>query len=131
MTELYFEYGTKLLPYVLTALAAAGMWLLKKYVDSQKFRDYFLRAGAELRAVVLEVEQTWVKKIKEGKEDDGKLSDAEKEHAMQMAIMKFKENWGAKGLARLARVLDLPSVDSWLRTQAEALVHELPTPEKK
>lgn len=112
--------------------ASAFGWLLGKllarYISNKTLRDLLTRLGWEVRAVVLEVHQTWAEDIKKGKAD-GKLTEEEKAHAKALALSKLKENLGKKGIARLAKVLGLhiDALDSWLGNKIEATVAELKT----
>ena len=84
-----------------------------------------LATGQELRAVATETYATYVKALKEAG-DDGVWTDVEKAKAKQMAIDKFKENWGVTGIKRMTKILGIGgSVDSWLGTQVEATLADI------
>lgn len=125
MTDLYIEYG----PVVLAAIFTGLAWLYSRFladkIKGQRWGQMALRAGQELRAVITEVNATYVKELKAAGED-GTWTDKEKAKAKEMAIAKFKENWGAAGVKRMAKVLGIgDAVDSWLGTQVEATLAEM------
>lgn len=118
MLDLFITYGDDALKWL---LAAAGALLLK-YVFSLVKNSYangvLGRAWLEVQGAVLEVEQVYVGALRAARAD-GKLTDAEKAQAKAMAIAIARENLGKKGLARLARVLGLDSVERWLGSKSE------------
>ena len=127
MLDLYIQYGTVVLGLLLSALAWGAIRLVMAKVKSLKIRDILFRFGTELRSVVLEVNQTYVKALKEASAD-GKLTDEEKKEALERAIKKLKSNLGMNFLKKLARILGLSSVEEWLVTQAESMVAGLKPP---
>jgi len=133
MEQLYAEYGPALLTLVIAALGAVLTRLVHGKVKSNLASGMILRAIDEVWAAVREISQTYVKKIKEGELSDGRLTDDEKKEAMEYALAVAKANIGTKGLRRLARVLGLGNLDSWLTTQAESAVVALKasTPPKR
>jgi hypothetical protein len=125
MSELFAAYGTK----AAIAAAMALGWLLAKFVYPRvgDWADRTIsRALSEVQDAVLEVSQTYADAIKSGKQD-GKLTDEEAAEAKRRAIAIAKSNIGAKGLARLGRVLGI-GVDGWLGTKVEATVKTLKAP---
>ena len=97
-----------------------GKFLVDK-IKSEKVRLYVGRALDEVYDAVAEVYQVYVAELKEAKAD-GKLTQEEKDKAKHMAVETAKANIGAKGLARLARVLGIDSIDQWLESKVEATI---------
>lgn len=128
MYDLIINYG----PYAATLILGGISWLLSHFIlvliHSTKLRSLAGRAWDEIQAAVLEVEQTYIAALKEGREDDGKLSAAEKAEAKSRALSIAKENIGAKGLHRLARILGVEDLDKWIGGKIEAVVHETKAP---
>lgn len=122
MYELIANYGHEVALYVLAAIGAGLLWIAKRFVDSDEVLKYTRRAWMEVRAAVLEVEQTYVLAIKQGLAD-GKLTADEKAAAKKKALDIARSNIGVKGLKRLARVFD---VEKWMETHVEAFVGALP-----
>jgi len=125
MSELYIEYG----PLAVVAVLGAIAWLYYRFladkIKNARVGQMILRAGQEIRAVVTEVNAVYVKELKAAGED-GKWTEAEKAAAKKMAIDKFKENWGPKGIKRMSKVLGIGGVvDSWLGTQVEATLADM------
>jgi hypothetical protein len=124
MTELYVEYG----PLVLGLILSGISWLYSRFladkIKSTRVRDMVAAAGQELRAVITEVDNTYVKSLKDAGQD-GKWTETEMVEAKRRAVAKFKENWGTTGIKRMTKVLGIGgSVDSWLGTQVEAMVSD-------
>ena len=125
MTQIYIEYG----PLVVVAVLGAIAWLYYKFladkIKSTRIAQMVLSFGQELRAVITEVNATYVKALKEAGED-GVWTDEEKAIAKQKAIDKLKENWGVAGIKRLTKILGIGgSIDSWLGTQLEATLSDM------
>ena len=118
------DFTAKVVAVALAVLSALAIRLVNALTSNSTARAVLGRAGEEVRAVVLDVFQTFVGAIKEGRAD-GKLT-AEKERARSMALSKLKANLGKAGLARLARVLGLKNdlLDSWLISKIESGVAE-------
>ena len=119
------DFTAKVVAVVLAVLSALAIRLVNALTSNSTARAVLGRAGEEVRAVVLDVFQTFVGAIKEGRAD-GKLTADEKERARSMALSKLKANLGKAGLARLARVLGLKNdlLDSWLISKIESGVAE-------
>lgn len=115
---------------VIVWLAVALVGLISRYVvakiGSETVRKYVGRALDEVYDAVGEVYQTFVSEIKKGRAD-GQLTDEEKAEAKAKAIAIAKSNIGAKGLARLGRILGV-DIDDWLGTKVEASVAKLKGP---
>lgn len=127
-TELLASLGAHVVPWALTALLGLLSKLAFDKIKSDKVRRIVRNATAEVFDVVAEVNQTFVKAIKAGNED-GKLTDAEKEQAKDLALEKLKSNLGAKGFERLVRVFGSEdSAHGWLATKLEAAVSEAKVP---
>lgn len=90
---------------------------------SQWARDAFARFVVEVEAVVREVSQVYTDEITRARMD-GTLTEEEKATARAMAVARLKVNFGAKGLARLARILGVAdeNVDRWVGSHVEAAV---------
>lgn len=126
MSELYMQYGTMVLMAVLFAIGWLYMRYLHDKVKDSRLGQALLRLGQEIKVVIVEVDTVYVDELKRGKEDDGKLSQEEIAHARKMALDKLKENYGPKGLKRLARIAGVGgALDSWLGTQIEGSLQEL------
>lgn len=128
MYEFIAEQGYAVLSWVLAIVGT----LLTRYVWRRIGNDYargvVSRAYEEVRSAVLEVAQTYTSELKAGRAD-GRLTESEKTEAKQRAIARAKSNIGRKGLERLARVLDLESVEGWLANRTEAAVAQYKHPE--
>lgn len=126
MSELYMQYGTMVLVAVLTAIAWLYMRYLHDKVKGTRLGQALLRLGQEIKAVILEVNTVYVDELKRGMEDDGKLSAEEIAKARAMALDKLKENYGPRGIKRLARIAGVGgAIDSWLGTQIEGSLQEM------
>lgn len=120
MSELYMQYGTMVLMAVLSAIGWAFFRFLHDKVKNGRLGQALLRLGQEIKVIILEVNTVYVDELKRGKKDDGKLDAEEIAKARKMALDKLKENYGPKGLKRLARIAGVGGViDSWLGTQIE------------
>lgn len=106
---------------LLLVLGGVG-WLVNRFVlPKVGGSKYLARVWDEARAAALEVGQTFVDDIKAGRAD-GKLTEEEKRAAREKALAILKANIGAKGLKRLARILDLEDAERWLTNKLEAAV---------
>lgn len=126
MTQMYIDYG----PMVVIAVLGAIAWTYRKFladkIKSQRWSSMILRAGLSMRTIVIEVNAVYVDALKKAN-DDGVLTDEEKAEARKMALDKFKEQWGVKGLKELARVIGFgDALDSWLGSLLETTLSELP-----
>ena len=125
MTNLYVEYG----PAVLAAVFLGLAWLYSRFladkIKNTRVGEMVAASGQELRAVITEVNNTYVKALKDT-EQDGEWDAEAKAEAKKKAIDKFKENWGTKGIKRMAKVLGIDgAVDSWIGTQVEATLTDM------
>lgn len=125
MTQIYIEYG----PMVLAAIFFGIAWLYYKFladkIKSNRIAQMIVAAGQELRAVITEVDATYVDALKDAGQD-GEWTDKEKAAAKARAIDKFKTNWGITGIRRMTKILGIGgSVDSWLGTQIEATLSDM------
>lgn len=125
MTELYVEYG----PAVIAAIFIGLAWLYSRFaadkIKSNRVKEMIVSIGQELRAVITEVNNTYVKVLKDV-EHDGEWTDEAKAYAKKRAVAKLKENWGPKGIKHMAKVLGISgAVDSWLGTQVEATLTDM------
>jgi len=112
------SWGDKVLSWVLALLGTLlSTYVIRKYL-SGSVRDILSRALAEVVDAVMEVKQTYADGLKAGAED-GKLTREEAAEAKARALAVVKSNVGAKGLARLARVIGV-DVDRWLGTKVES-----------
>ena len=126
MHELYINYGPM---FVLTLLGAVA-WTYRKFladkIKSQRWSSMILRAGLSMRTIVVEVNAVYVDALKKANED-GVLTRAEREKAREMALDKFKEQWGVEGLKELAKIIGFgDALDSWLGSLLESTIKELP-----
>jgi hypothetical protein len=129
MQELIIETYTKYGPVLLVALLSGITWLYYRFladkIKSKHVARMILNFGQELRAVIIEVNATYVDGLKTAGED-GEWTDVEKQEAKDRAIAKLKENWGPTGIKRLTKVLGIGgAVDSWLGTQVEATLDDM------
>lgn len=125
MQELYIDYGPLAVAAVLSALAWLYYKFLAQRLQSSLVAQMVLDFAQEVRAVITEVNATYVRALKYAGED-GVWTDKEKAVAKQMAINKLKENWGPTGIKRLTKVLGIGGyVDSWLGTQVEATLADM------
>ena len=127
MQELYIKYGPLVVGLILTGLAWLYFRFLADKIKNTRVAQMVIAAGQELRAVITEVNNTYVKALKDAGED-GEWTKVEMKLAKARAIDKFKENWGVAGIKRMTKVLGIGgSVDSWLGTQVEATLSDLKT----
>ena len=125
MQEIYINYG----PMVVVAVLGAFSWLYFKFlsdkVESARIAQMVVSFGQEARAVIIEVNSTYVGSLKDAGQD-GEWTEEEMSFAKARAVDKLKENFGASGLKRLARILGIGgSIDSWLGTQIEATLSDM------
>jgi hypothetical protein len=114
---------------VLVAIFMALGWVYSRFVasriNSTRLGDMIAKTGQELRAVITEVHNTYVKALKDAGQD-GEWTSKEKAEAKARAVAKFKENLGVKGIKRMTKVLGISgAVDSWLGTQVEATLTDM------
>jgi hypothetical protein len=123
IAELIVQYGAAL---IAAAFAAIAAFVGRSFVEHSFLRSMLERIVIEARAVVLEVEQTYVDKITEGRRD-GILTPEEGASAKAAAIAKLRTNLGSVGLERLGRIIGLtaPAIEALLGTHVEAAVKSL------
>jgi len=121
--ELISTHGTTLTAAAATLIGAA---LGALHVRSGWITATLGRLGVEVRAVVLEVSQTYTDEVKAAAAD-GLLTPEERARAKAMALAKLKSNLGKKGLDRIERILGIDSIDDWLSTHIEAAVSDART----
>ncbi len=130
MYDLIIQYGHAAVVGILSVLGIG----LTRYVFSAIKRAWLIdalsRLWIEAKKSVLAVEQAYVKGLKEGMADDGKLSAAERAKAKGMALDVLKSNYGMVGLRKLARVLGIDSIDGWLGSTIEAALGDTAAPPK-
>lgn len=123
------DVGQAVVPWAVTFLVG----LLSKYVYSKIQSDFWrsvaTNATTEVFDAAQEVHQTYIKQIKKGRED-GVLTDEERAKAKRMAVETAKSNLGAKGVARLGKIVGAQGVDNYLSTKVESAVSALKTTEK-
>jgi len=130
MKQTILEYGPLLLGAVFTSI---GAWVARAAMTRAWLRDFLARLLMERRAVVLEVEQTYVDRILHGREADSpggaELTGQEKREALAAAVNRLADLLGLGTIERALRLLGLPVlpsfVKSWLTTHVEAAVKEL------
>jgi hypothetical protein len=120
MSELVITYGDKATQLAFVVINALLVRFIFSMIDSTIIRRYVDALWDEIRAAVLEVEQTYVSALKLAN-GDGVLTNAEKAEAKRMAIKIAKANFGAKGLARLARAFGM-DMDGWIGNKIEAVI---------
>lgn len=123
---MYIDYG----PMVVLAVLGAIAWTYRKFladkIKSNRWSGMILRAGLSMRTIAIEVNAVYVKALKDAGQD-GVWTDEEKAKAKKMALDKFKEQWGAKGLKELARIIGFgDALDSWLGSLLESTLADLP-----
>lgn len=83
-------------------------------------RDFRARMADEESVVVLDVDQTYVDSCLAGREpnSDGgvELTEAEKAHALELAVDKLLAHLGVEAIDRALRIAKLPRVPSFVRT---------------
>lgn len=124
LITLFSDHGVDALAWILSALAALGVKYAWGKIKNDWARGVLDRAYAEIKAAVLEVAQVYADEIKDARAD-GKLTADERDDAKLKALTIAKANIGTKGLARLARVLGITSLDHWLANKVEANVRAL------
>lgn len=127
MATILVNGGDVAVTWLLVFLFGSLSALVLKTISNTTVQAILVRATEEVKDAVLEVEQTYVKALKAANAD-GKLTDEEKKAAMDKAIAIAKSNIGMKGLKRLARVVGIDAVTSWLETKAEATVATIKKP---
>ncbi len=125
MIELYIEYGVAALATILLAISWLYSRLLADKIKGNRTAQLVVNVGQELRAVITEVNNTYVKALKDAGQD-GEWTKKEMSLAKTKAVDKFKENWGPRGIKRMARGLGIGgAIDSWLGTQVEATLTDM------
>lgn len=117
-------HGDSVVAWLGAAVAALIIKYLIAKIGNDKIRLYAERAAREVFNAVEEVWMTYVKALKEGNLD-GRLTPEEKAEAKTRAISIAKSNIGAKGITRLAKVLGVGELDTWLGTKVESSVNAL------
>lgn len=109
-------------------VAIIGGFLLRlasRYAWLKAFTD---RIERYRRAVVLDVQNTYVQALKD-RRADGKLTPEEAREALGMAVDRFLELLGVKAVDRYLALAGLPKtpefIERWARTLVEAAVKEL------
>lgn len=124
--SLVADYGPTVVAGVFTVIATVFALIWKKQSWA---RDMVVRVGVEVKAAVLEVEQTYIDELKKAKdpasEGGVEITKAEAVRAKDLAIAAVKRNIGIEGLRRLARILGITALDQWLGTHVEAAVKSL------
>ena len=114
-----FLAGQPVIVWVAVALLAFLTRLVVGKIKNETAGAIVGRALDEIGDAVASVYQTYVSALKDASAD-GKLTDEEKAEAKRLAIAEAVSNLGAKGLARLARVLGISSLEKWFSTKTEA-----------
>lgn len=131
MDWLIVTLGSPWLHKALAWLLASGLvtsliWKVVSSVRNEYAKGVIQRAFTEVKSAVLAVHQTYVSEISIARAD-GKLTEAEKDLAKDMAVNEVKAYLGWRGLKALGRVLGLDAsmLDSWLDGKVETAVAEL------
>jgi hypothetical protein len=103
------------------ALVALHRWLSSTY--SGEALAILARAADAVSTAVYEVEQVWVRSLREAAED-GHLTAAEAKAARENALLIARRNLGPEGLRKLAAVLgtDETGIVPWLASKLEEAV---------
>jgi prepilin signal peptidase PulO-like enzyme (type II secretory pathway) len=123
---------------VLGALLGSGLvWLVAKLstwiktkIGNEALGGILARVNETLGNLVVEANQTVVNGLKAAKDPDSpggtKLTDEEARQIKKEVLAQFKDLWGAKGLALLAKILGFTSdkTESFLSSKIEALVEK-------
>lgn len=118
------DFGSWFFPFLVTTV----LGLLGKYVwdkDKEAKESYWLqvarRATEEALHAGLEIQQTYVKEIKRGRED-GKLTTDERSHAINSALDIAKANLGPDGFAKLVKIFkgSTEAADDFLLNRIES-----------
>jgi hypothetical protein len=118
------QYGTMILMAILSAISFVGLRYGLELFKSKRVKGIFTRLAIELRGVVVETNSDYVNDLRKANED-GVLTDEEKQLALEKAISKLKENIGMKGLQRIVKVLGIESLESWLGTHIAGMVEDV------
>jgi len=129
----FLDVFMQVLPLI-TPLVIAGLGYLSKLLADlirAKTRNEYLssvlvRLNVAVLDVVKAIEQNVVKEIKRANED-GKITDEEKQTIKSIALNSVKSYLGVKGLAQLGKILGLDSnaIDSMIETKIESAVLDL------
>ena|SRR5690625_43277 len=132
MEDVLLTLSDVLLPALLAlfgaALAYGTAWLRNEAqaIKDERLRqtaiDAIDRAHAETYASVKHVAQTYVDDLKAARED-GKLTEAEKQEALERAVAMFKVRMGQHGLQQLAAIVG--DLEEWIISQVEGAVYTL------
>lgn len=111
---------------LLGVLAVQGVRMLQAKIKREYLRNVLQRLQITAMDAVKETWQTYVSALAEGKANDGKLSQSEREEAKRRAIATIKAHLGAKGIRELLKVLGLDeaALDKLLGTQVESAVYD-------
>jgi hypothetical protein len=101
LLSLLTNYGDDALTWVLALLALAASWTMRRIGASKEVLDVLRSIGIKARDVVMEVYQTYVEALKEGRKD-GILTDEEKREALRRAKAKLLERLTWREAALLA-----------------------------
>lgn len=114
LLDLLINHGDKALTWVLALLALAATWAIRRVGASKEVLDVLRSVGTKARDVVMEVYQTYVEALKEGRRD-GTLTDDEKREAMRRAKAKLLERltWREAALLAGGLVARLLGSSSW------------------
>lgn len=124
MYELIIQYGHAAAVAILSGVGLVLMRYVFVLIGSKIVREGLQRLWLEAKKTVLSIEQTYVRALKDGKEDDGKLDAEERAEAKRLAIAELKSNLGKKGLLKLVRILGIDDIDGWLGSTIEAVIGE-------
>lgn len=124
MYELIIQYGHAAAVAILSGVGLVLMRYVFVLIGIKVIREGLERLWLEAKKTVLSIEQTYVRALKEGKEDDGKLDAEERAEAKRLAIAELKSNLGRKGLLKLVRILGIDDIDGWLGSTIEAVIGE-------
>lgn len=110
----------------LTWVAAKLSQLINARVRNERLRNILARLDDTVFAVVRELQQVTVERLKAAAAD-GKLTLEAREMLKAAAVAAIREQLGARGLSELSRVLGIPSpsVDNVLVTHIESAVLDL------
>jgi hypothetical protein len=133
VSDVALEILAALAPLIVAVL---GFLKMKIYKATQQQAEHSYKMDVAWRLtqlasdVVLELNQTVVKRVKEAKADDGKLDEAEAAAIKAEAVAMIKSHLGVKGLQEALSVLGFDSAgfDKFLGTQIERAVANEKTP---
>ncbi len=114
-------------PILATLLTAFFGWVAAKIaakVKGETLRTSALRVAELAQIVVLDVEQTFVSKMRDAAKD-GVLDEQDAREAKELAVEKLRQHLGPKGKKEALKVFgfdDEKEFDDFLRTNIEASV---------